>query len=143
MFEHVGEALLPEYFKRAWQLLRAGGAFLNSGIASTSPHSHHDGPSFIDATCSEMENWSPLHVSIRVAEASGFEVRDVESMREHYAMTFHQWVGRLEDCAGRARLPTGFGDSTCPDRNTNSVPGSLTCSRRCWQSPCMGTAACR
>ena len=49
----------------------------------------------------------PLHVSIRVAEASGFEVRDVESLREHYAMTLHQWIRRLEDRAESARKITG------------------------------------
>ena len=27
---------------------------------------------------------------------SGFEVRDVESLREHYAMTLRHWVRRLE-----------------------------------------------
>ena len=26
----------------------------------------------------------------------GFEVRDVESLREHYALTLHRWVQRLE-----------------------------------------------
>ena len=30
MFEHVGESLLPTYFKQAWQLLRPGGVFLKS-----------------------------------------------------------------------------------------------------------------
>jgi cyclopropane-fatty-acyl-phospholipid synthase len=34
--------------------------------------------------------------SARVAEESGFEVRDVESLREHYALTLRRWVSRLE-----------------------------------------------
>jgi cyclopropane-fatty-acyl-phospholipid synthase len=106
MFEHVGEALLPEYFKRAWQLLRAGGVFLNSGIASASCHAPHDGSSFIDRYVFPDGELVPLHVSLRAAEANGFEVRDVESLREHYAMTLHQWVRRLEDCADRARTIT-------------------------------------
>jgi cyclopropane-fatty-acyl-phospholipid synthase len=29
-------------------------------------------------------------------EAAGFEVRDVESLREHYATTLRQWVRNLE-----------------------------------------------
>jgi cyclopropane-fatty-acyl-phospholipid synthase len=33
MVEHVGEALLTEYFRRAWDSLRPGGVFLNHGIA--------------------------------------------------------------------------------------------------------------
>ena len=33
---------------------------------------------------------------VRAAERSGFEVRDVESLREHYALTLHAWGERLE-----------------------------------------------
>ncbi len=33
MFEHVGAALLPEYFNKAYRLLCTGGVFLNHGIA--------------------------------------------------------------------------------------------------------------
>ncbi|HEY6102919.1 MAG TPA: cyclopropane-fatty-acyl-phospholipid synthase family protein, partial [bacterium] len=32
MFEHVGRERLPEYFRKAWDLLRPGGLFLNHGI---------------------------------------------------------------------------------------------------------------
>jgi cyclopropane-fatty-acyl-phospholipid synthase len=31
-----------------------------------------------------------------MAEGCGFEIRDVESLREHYAMTLRRWVRRLE-----------------------------------------------
>jgi cyclopropane-fatty-acyl-phospholipid synthase len=31
-----------------------------------------------------------------LAERAGFEVRDVENLREHYALTLRQWVNRLE-----------------------------------------------
>ena len=30
-------------------------------------------------------------------EIAGFEVRDVENLREHYARTLRQWVTNLED----------------------------------------------
>ena len=30
------------------------------------------------------------------AEAAGFELRDVEALREHYAMTLRHWLRRLE-----------------------------------------------
>jgi len=30
------------------------------------------------------------------AEASGFEIRDVESLREHYTLTLRHWIRRLE-----------------------------------------------
>ncbi len=31
-----------------------------------------------------------------MAEQAGFEVRDVENLREHYALTLRHWVNRLE-----------------------------------------------
>ena len=106
MFEHVGETYLPEYFRQAWQLLRPGGAFLNSGIGSAWSHSHRDGPSFIDRYVFPDGELVPLHVSIAAAEASGFEVRDVENLREHYAMTLRHWVQRLEASAEKAQSVT-------------------------------------
>jgi len=35
--------------------------------------------------------------TVLAMEAVGFEVRDVESLREHYARTLRQWVANLED----------------------------------------------
>jgi cyclopropane-fatty-acyl-phospholipid synthase len=84
MFEHVGESRLPEYFQRAWKLLRPGGAFLNHGIAKMLTGSPIRGPSF----------------------SEGFEVRDVESLREHYALTLRQWIRRLEAHHEEARRAT-------------------------------------
>src|SRR5206468_8049332 len=43
--------------------------------------------------------------------AAGFEVRDVESLREHYVLTLENWVGRLE--ANRERAQSLVGDVTC------------------------------
>ena len=36
-------------------------------------------------------------MTIREAENAGFEVRDVESLREHYALTLERWVRKLEE----------------------------------------------
>ena len=33
---------------------------------------------------------------IAAGEAAGFETRDVESLREHYALTLRAWLARLE-----------------------------------------------
>jgi cyclopropane-fatty-acyl-phospholipid synthase len=38
----------------------------------------------------------PVSDANLVAEQAGFEVRDVENLREHYALTLRQWVKRLE-----------------------------------------------
>jgi cyclopropane-fatty-acyl-phospholipid synthase len=102
MFEHVGEALLPEYFRRAWDLLLPGGVFLNHGI-SYSTNYRRRGSSFSDSYVFPGGEPVPISTSLRAAELSGFEVRDVESLREHYALTLHHWVRRLEAHAGEAR----------------------------------------
>ncbi len=105
MVEHVGEALLPEYFRRVWELLRPGGVFLNHGIAHSATYSRR-GPSFTDSYVFPNGELTPIHTSLRAAELSGFEVRDVESLREHYGMTLHHWVRRLEAHAEEARRVT-------------------------------------
>src|SRR6266567_3679198 len=103
MFEHVGESLLPTYFKQAWQLLRPGGVFLNHGIASSTPTSIQHGPTFVSRYVFPDGELVPIGSTLRAAEASGFEVRDVESLREHYALTLRHWVRRLEAHADEAR----------------------------------------
>ncbi|NOZ48703.1 MAG: class I SAM-dependent methyltransferase [Chloroflexi bacterium] len=96
MFEHVGEALLSVYFQRAWQLLRPGGVFLNHGIARCATDPPPKGPTFSDRYVFPDGELVPIHVTLRHAEEAGFEVRDVESLREHYALTLQQWVQRLQ-----------------------------------------------
>ena len=96
MFEHVGEAKLPEYFGRAYQLLKPRGVFLNHGInqAIDAPRNKHT--SFIDKYVFPDGELVPLSTSLRVAEEAGFEIRDVESLREHYAMTLRRWYQSLQ-----------------------------------------------
>jgi cyclopropane-fatty-acyl-phospholipid synthase len=106
MFEHVGQALLPEYFRQAWSLLRSGGVFLNHGIAASASF-QRKGPSFIDKYVFPDGELVPVHATLRAAESVGFEVRDVESLREHYALTLQQWVRRLESKAVQARSIVG------------------------------------
>jgi cyclopropane-fatty-acyl-phospholipid synthase len=106
MFEHVGEARLPEYFRRAYRLLRPGGVFLNHGIARSSDSPVRRGPTFIGRYVFPDGELVPLSTTVRAAENGGFEVRDVESLREHYALTLKHWVRRLEEHASNARRIT-------------------------------------
>ncbi len=96
MFEHVGAALLPTYFAQAWRLLKPGGAFLNHGIACRANEPPQHGPSFSDTYVFPDGELTPISVTLQAAEGVGFEVRDVESLREHYALTLRHWVRRLE-----------------------------------------------
>ena len=105
MFEHIGQSHLPEYFEHVWKLLRTGGVFLNHGIASSAIF-RRKGPSFIDKYVFPDGGLVPIGTTIRIAEACGFELRDVESLREHYARTLRQWVRRLESSYGDAKRMT-------------------------------------
>jgi cyclopropane-fatty-acyl-phospholipid synthase len=96
MFEHVGEALLAAYFQQAWRLLRPGGVFLNHGIARPATDPLPKGPTFSDRYVFPDGELVPISVTLHHAEETGFEVRDVESLREHYALTLRHWVCRLE-----------------------------------------------
>lgn len=44
----------------------------------------------------------PFHSVVASAEGSGFETRDVESLREHYALTLREWIKRLGSCEAEA-----------------------------------------
>ena len=96
MFEHVGQALLEQYFGQAYRLLKPGGVFLNHGIANTMSSPLIKGPTFSEKYVFPDGELVPINVTLRAAEKAGMEVRDVESFREHYMLTLRQWVRRLE-----------------------------------------------
>jgi cyclopropane-fatty-acyl-phospholipid synthase len=96
MFEHVGEAKMRTYFEQARDLLRPGGIFLNHAIARSGWEPKVDGDTFSDRYVFPDGELTPISHSLRIAEELGFEVRDVESLREHYALTLRRWVRRLE-----------------------------------------------
>ena len=101
MFEHLTKAALPEYFAHVHARLRPGGAFLNHGIGEPATVRARRGGSFTMAYIFPDCELLPISTTLREAEAAGFEVRDVESLREHYALTVSAWRSRLE--AGRDR----------------------------------------
>lgn len=103
MFEHVGQVLLPAYFKQAWHLLRPGGVFLNHGIANNIATQAQRGPTFGHRYVFPDGELVPISTTMHAAEMSGFEVRDVESLREHYTFTLRHWVRRLEEHADEVR----------------------------------------
>ncbi|MBE0416559.1 MAG: class I SAM-dependent methyltransferase [Coriobacteriia bacterium] len=104
MFEHVGAGLLPSYFEKTFRLLRPGGIFLNHGIsAEANTEKLSRGSSFSQKYVFPDGELLPISTTLAIAERSGFEVRDVENLREHYAMTLRHWVRRLEKDAEVAR----------------------------------------
>lgn len=97
MAEHVGAAMLPLYAARLYALLRPTGRLLNHAISRRPGPAPEVSPtSFIDRYVFPDGELEPLAVMIGALEDAGFEVRDVESLREHYALTLREWVANLE-----------------------------------------------
>jgi cyclopropane-fatty-acyl-phospholipid synthase len=95
MYEHVGRAELDHYAATVAGLLRPGGLFLNHGIAllaSEPPRSD----TFITRYIFPDGELHPVTEIQRAIQAAGLEVRDVESLREHYPLTLRRWLANLE-----------------------------------------------
>ena len=106
MVEHVGVDNLPAYFTALHRALAPGGLFLNHGIVNVQaakPLGWRDRvegrlwrrDEFVDQYVFPDGRLGPLHAVIAAAEAAGFETRDVESLRDHYALTLREWLRRL------------------------------------------------
>ncbi len=98
MFEHVGQARFSQYFRAAYDALRPGGLFLNHAIADQSAgrRRHGTATGFLGRFIFPDGELAAVADSLRVAEETGFEVRDVENLREHYTRTLRAWVAKLE-----------------------------------------------
>jgi len=108
MFEHVGRARLPEYFRAAYDALRPGGLFLNHGISDQSEGRKGGRASgFMERFVFPDGELVAVSDALGIAERTGFEVRDVESLREHYARTLRVWLAGLEANRDRAVAAAG------------------------------------
>ena len=96
MFEHVGRRRMAEYFTTLAGLLRPGGRLLNHAISSIGG-SKMSRRSFVGRYVFPDGELIDVADVVREMERAGFEVRDVESLREHYSATLHAWVGNLEE----------------------------------------------
>jgi len=120
MFEHVGRSKLAVYVERLFDLMRPGGRLLNHAIGRPGypqPRTAHGRamalarrvstaagarwPSRIDSAFMERYVFpdGELHelgTVVSMLHESGFEVRHVEGLREHYALTLRRWIANLE-----------------------------------------------
>jgi len=107
VIEHLGIRNYPSYFSRVHDFLQPGGLFLNHGITHEKDWRRSSQTEFLERHVfpnAEMDNVSHI---LDVLERAHFEIRDVESLREHYARTTRQWVERLQANAERARALVG------------------------------------
>jgi cyclopropane-fatty-acyl-phospholipid synthase len=116
MFEHVGLSQLEEYFVRLKSLLREEGRLLNHQIGrppgnirfgrertDLNPRGFVQRYVFPDG---ELHEVGDLAHSMQTV---GFEVRHIESLREHYARTLRFWGDNLDDQWTRAATMVGEG----------------------------------
>ncbi|MBL1119925.1 class I SAM-dependent methyltransferase [Streptomyces sp. 110] len=98
MAEHVGAVRYAEYTAILHGLLRPGGRLLNHQIArrpQPDEEAYHV-DEFIDRYVFPDGELAPVGRTVAQLEEAGFEVRDVEAIREHYALTLRRWVANLE-----------------------------------------------
>ncbi len=96
MSEHIGNANLPTFMAKIHGCLRPGGAYLHHCITlrPNTPYPRWT-PFARKYVFPNGELQTILHV-LTCAAGAGFEVRDVENLREHYVYTLENWVRRLE-----------------------------------------------
>ncbi|CAN5821675.1 class I SAM-dependent methyltransferase [soil metagenome] len=110
ILEHIG-ADCDAFFRHVHERLAPGGLFLNHAIGAA-PHAdawrqhpplrrlvhrHILGTGLIRERYVFPDGvLLPVSEANLSAERAGFEVRDVENLREHYARTLRSWVSRLE-----------------------------------------------
>jgi cyclopropane-fatty-acyl-phospholipid synthase len=101
MYEHVGIANYPRYFRKIHGLLSEGGVFLNHGITRRAKRNIRNfgkvsrGKRVILKYIFPGAELDHLGHTLQVMESCGFEVHDVEGLRRHYARTCRLWHDRL------------------------------------------------
>jgi cyclopropane-fatty-acyl-phospholipid synthase len=101
MFEHVGRRQTETYFTTLRGLLPERGRLLNHAISSVGG-SKLSNRSFTGRYVFPDGELLDVGDVVAAMEGAGFEVRDVQSLREHYAKTLRCWVRNLEDQYDRA-----------------------------------------
>jgi cyclopropane-fatty-acyl-phospholipid synthase len=95
MFEHVGRARMAEYFGVLTGLLEPRGRLLNHAI-STPGGSENTRRSFLGRYVFPDGELQDVGVVAEAMQRHGLDVRDVEALREHYALTLRLWLANLE-----------------------------------------------
>ncbi|MFB7298591.1 class I SAM-dependent methyltransferase [Streptomyces rubiginosohelvolus] len=95
MGEHVGDAEYPAFTRILHDALRPQGRAMVQQMSrgTTAP----GGGAFIESYIAPDMHMRPLGETVALLEGSGLEVRDVESLREHYVWTVEAWRRTLEE----------------------------------------------
>ena len=94
--EHIGVRNYPAYFQFMHDKVRPGGRVLNHCITRRNNKTTTTG-AFIDRYVFPDGELTGVGRITVAAQESGLEVRHVENLREHYAMTLAGWCRNLVD----------------------------------------------
>ena len=99
MAEHVGSGQMPVYAAQLHSLLAPGGRLLHHAIARgpEADPDRGDSRSFLSRYVFPDGELQRLSDHVDFLARAGFEVRDIEGLREHYALTCRAWVANLEN----------------------------------------------
>lgn len=101
MFEHVGIDNHDAYFRHVHNLLKPGGLYLHDAITRRAPfdlkrfRKRSSYMKVLNRYIFPGGELDHLGLTITNLERHGFEVRDVESMREHYYLALKNWSEAL------------------------------------------------
>ena len=111
MFEHVGSDQARTYARTVARLVAPGGRLLNHAISRPHPDDRAgvDPRSFIGRYVFPDAALHEVGQVVSTLQSAGLEVRDVESLREHYARTLRAWVDNLQDGWEQAQRLAGPG----------------------------------
>ena len=107
MGEHIGVANLPIFFSKVFENLKPGGRYLHHSITLKPLIPYPRWTAF--ARKYVFPN-GELQTILRVQESAalaGFELRDMENLRENYVHTLEAWVRKLEQNQDQVRKLVG------------------------------------
>ena len=96
MSEHVGSARIEEYFQTLSSLLAPGARLVNHAISAVGG-SKIGTRTFMGRYVFPDGELLDVADTLRAMQDAGLEARDVESLREHYALTLRQWAANLDE----------------------------------------------
>ena len=95
MGELVGEEQYPNYTKIMFDALQPTGRLLLQQM-SRRLDAAPGGGAFIESYIAPDMHMRPLWRTVELVQSAGFEIRDVEAMREHYVTTVEDWIATFE-----------------------------------------------
>jgi len=94
--EHIGQRELPAYFGRLYARLRPGGRLLNHCITRPTTTQRIKAVGFIPRYVFPDGELMGVGAIASVMQNAGFELRHLEDLREHYALTLARWCANLD-----------------------------------------------